>query len=126
MRMSQENGHVNLEFAINKNLIGNPESFSWWTWADAGLRQWSEFDYHDTFDQAAAGVVYQGEPDFPAKAIFKVDNTCADTFGNESPQGDTHFCLSDPSVTYIPPGEPCEDPVLQGTAIVCGPLTPGP
>lgn len=120
-RVGQENSRAYIEFAIDRKIIGTPDSFSWWTWADAGLRQWGQFDYHDTYDRATAGTVYKDNPDFPAKAIARVDNTCADTFNGKSPQVDTHFCLSDPSITYVPPSEPCEDPVLVGASIVCNP-----
>lgn len=119
MRANRKGDHVYLDLAFQPVLIENAGSFYWWAWADDGIRQVNSFDYHDMFDLPTAGEVYQGQPNFPAKAISVVDNTCADAFGVEPPQGDTHFCIGDPSVSYIPPGGGCEDPNIQDTSILC-------
>jgi hypothetical protein len=126
MRVGEKYGHPYLELAFETRLVGDPDSFYWWTWADEGVRQPGSFDYHDAFDLQAAGEVYVRSQYFPAKSIADVDNTCIDSYGTEPPIGDSHFCRGDPAVNYIPPDSGCEDPIIDtvNSSILCPTPTP--
>lgn len=58
--------------------------------ADAGLKDVARLDYVDRFTEAEAGSPVKGNPYYPLKALYGVDNVCREAYGfggnHEEPQ----------------------------------------
>jgi len=88
-----------IQIAVSRELLGNPEQFTWGAWADNGLRDFGMYDYHDNFGLSEAGSPFRDNPDYPINALYNVDNTCRLPYG--APQmGSTipGVCISLPPV----------------------------
>lgn len=79
-----------VEFAFKNSLAGN--TFMWGTWADAGLKDPSKFNYNDRFTFAQAGSPIANDPNYPIKAIYAVDNTCWAAVGFKPTGYEPHIC----------------------------------
>ncbi|NPA26021.1 MAG: hypothetical protein GXO36_00255 [Chloroflexi bacterium] len=62
-------------------LDGHGQRMLWQAWADGGLKQPGQMTYHDRYTRAQAGSPYARDPNFPIRAIARVDNTCRAAFG---------------------------------------------
>ena len=71
----------NVQFAISRALLGNPEEFLWGAWADGGLREPGMFDYNDRMGPSMAGSPMKDSKDYPIKDLFSLDNTCHLPYG---------------------------------------------
>ena len=84
--------------AFHRSLLdGHDDKMLWQAWADGGLRQPAQMTYHDRYTRPEAGSPYRGDPDFPIRAIARVDNTCRAAFGFQ-PTG-LEPCLCEASTT---------------------------
>lgn len=69
-----------IQFAFKKSLVpGN--SFEWDAWADAGIKDPAKFAYNDRMSLADAGSPLRGDPNYPLKGLFAVDDTCYEVYG---------------------------------------------
>jgi hypothetical protein len=62
-----------------KNTItgGEKGKFIWLPWTDAGMLDWSLFEYNDHFTFEQAGYPLKEDvKNYPIKALWGVDNTC--------------------------------------------------
>lgn len=67
-----------VEIAFKNTLTGGPKGkFIWLPWADAGMLDWSMFEFNDHFTFELAGYpVKDDAKNYPLKALWGVDNTC--------------------------------------------------
>ncbi len=113
--------------AFHRSLLdGQDEQMLWLAWADAGLRQPGQMTYHDRYTRPEAGSPYRGDPNFPIRAIARVDNTCRAAFGFE-PSG-LEPCLCETSTTVslcpAPQDAPAEGCVPDGPDTWACPFVP--
>ncbi len=78
-----------IQFAFKKSL--GASKFMLGVLADGGLKDATKMDYNDRFTSAEAGSPVRGNPDYPLKSLFGLDNVCRtgvgfNLTGNE-PQG---------------------------------------
>ncbi|MGD8813309.1 MAG: hypothetical protein PVI78_02405 [Anaerolineales bacterium] len=93
-----------VEIAFSPDVVDGDDGFKWWAWVDEGVSNPSGYDYHDFFAHNVAGDVYTWQPFFPSRALFSVDNTCAEFWGVAPPPGDPSVCESRiPPLTETPP-----------------------
>jgi hypothetical protein len=78
-RQSPQNPNT-LQIAVKKSLI-NQASFLFWGWTDFDLGKATVFDYNDIFTAQQAGSPYPGDPNYPLKELFGMDNTCRVAYG---------------------------------------------
>ena len=69
-----------LQIAVKRSLI-NQNAFLWWAWTDFDLGKPTAFDYNDDFTIQQAGSPYPGDPNYPLKALYGMDNTCRVAYG---------------------------------------------
>ncbi len=89
-----------VEFAFKNSLAG--PSFMWGAWADAGLKDPSKFNYNDRFTLAQAGSPIRGDPNYPIKAIYAMDNTCRAAFGFKPTGYEPLLCPPPEAPTGVP------------------------
>jgi len=68
-----------VQFAFKKSWAGT--KFMYGVIADAGLKSVADMDYVDRFTEEEAGSPVRGEPYYPLKAVYGVDNVCREVFG---------------------------------------------
>ncbi|PWH18338.1 MAG: hypothetical protein DDG60_00670 [Anaerolineae bacterium] len=68
-----------VQFAFKKELVG--AKFMFGVIADAGLQDPTRMDYVDYLTESQAGSPLRGNPYYPLKDLFQVDNTCHGAFG---------------------------------------------
>ena len=68
-----------VQFAFKKSWAGT--KFMYGVIADAGLKSVADLDYVDRFTEEEAGSPVRGEPYYPLKAVYGVDNVCREAFG---------------------------------------------
>jgi hypothetical protein len=73
--------NATVQFAFKRELAEN--RFMFGVLADAGPKNIGDLDYVDRFTKAEAGSPIGGDPDYPLKALFGVDNTCRTAQGFE-------------------------------------------
>jgi hypothetical protein len=93
-----------IQIAFKRSLVGN--AFMWGVWADAGLRDPSQFNYNDRFKETTAGSPEKREKYYPIKAISQVDNTCWAPEGFKPTGYEPHLCPSDEPPPPNPKGGP--------------------
>jgi hypothetical protein len=66
------------EIAFKNTLTGGEKGkFIWLPWSDAGMQDWSLFEFNDHFTFMQAGSPLKEYTDFyPLKALWGIDNTC--------------------------------------------------
>ena len=69
-----------VQIAVSYSMLEGPSEFLWGAWADDGLKDPAQYDYHDRMGPATAGSPILGD-DYPLKAFANVDNTCRLPFG---------------------------------------------
>ena len=74
----------------------------WGVWADAGLKDPGMFNYNDRFTYAQAGSPIAGNPYYPIKAIYAVDNTCRAAYGFNPTGDEPLLCPVNPQPTPTP------------------------
>jgi hypothetical protein len=77
-----------VQFAFKRELAEN--RFMLGVFADAGLKDIQQLDYVDRFTKEQAGSPVGGDPFYPLKALFAIDNVCRSAYGfpgtGEEPQ----------------------------------------
>ncbi len=118
-----------VHIAFHRSLLdGHDATMLWLAWADAGLRQPGQMTYHDAYTRRAAGAPYARDPDFPIRAIARVDNTCRAAFGF-TPTGlepclcrhtsPGHLCVMPEHGPTPPPDGICENDPRKPDIWVC-------
>jgi hypothetical protein len=76
-RLSKSDPTV-VEMAFKNTLVGGEKGkFIWLPWSDAGMLDWSMFDFNDHMTLAQAGFpLKEDAQNYPLKALWGVDNTC--------------------------------------------------
>jgi hypothetical protein len=76
-RLSKSNPAM-VEIAFKNSLIGGEKGkFIWLPWSDAGMLDWSMFEFNDHLTLAQAGYpLKEDAQNYPVKALWGVDNTC--------------------------------------------------
>jgi hypothetical protein len=66
------------QIAFKNTLVGGDKGkFIWLPWADAGMLDWTLFDYNDHFTYKLAGYPMKDDMEnYPIKNLWGVDNTC--------------------------------------------------
>ena len=103
--------------AFHRSLLdGHDAKMLWLAWADAGLRQPGQMTYHDRYTRPEAGSPYRGDPDFPVRALARMDNTCRAAFGFEPTGLEPCLCETSTTVSLCPAPEdaPAEGCVPDG------------
>ena len=90
-----------IQIAFKESFTGS-EGFLWSAWADEGLINPGMFDYNDQISFTDAGSPNDESPDYPLKAVEKVDSTCRSWYGM-TPVGD------EPGLCTIKEEKPPED-----------------
>lgn len=70
-----------VQFAVKRELVGDPDEFLWSAWADNGLKAPGIFDYNDKIKKVDAGSPINTDEDYPLKLVRSVDNTCRKAYG---------------------------------------------
>ena len=67
-----------VEIAFKNSLVGGEKGkFIWLPWSNAGMLDWSMFEFNDHLTLAQAGYPLKEDPqNYPVKALWGVDNTC--------------------------------------------------
>jgi hypothetical protein len=68
-----------VQFAFKKSWVGT--KFMYGVIADGGIRSIADLDYVDRFTEEEAGSPVRGDPNYPLKALYGVDNVCREVFG---------------------------------------------
>lgn len=80
--------YATVQFAFKLGLAEN--RFMLGVIADAGLKDIEQLDYVDRFTKEQAGSPVRGDPFYPLKALFAIDNVCRAVYGfpgtGEEPQ----------------------------------------
>lgn len=99
----QDGVEAQVQFAFKRSWSG--DSFVLGVVADAGLRDVSQFDYNDRFEDSEAGSPVKNDPNYPLGPLVAVDNTCWHPYQIESVIPHRKFCppLIQPAATR-PPG----------------------
>lgn len=76
-RLSKSDPAV-VEMAFKNTLTGGEKGkFIWLPWSDAGMLDWSMFEFNDHMTLAQAGYpLKEDAQNYPLKALWGVDNTC--------------------------------------------------
>jgi hypothetical protein len=71
------------QIAFKNTLAGGEKGkFIWLPWSDAGVLDWSLFEFNDHFTLAQAGYPLKEDAEnYPLKALWGVDNTCREPSG---------------------------------------------
>lgn len=72
-----------VEIAFKNTLTGGEKGkFIWLPWSDAGMKDWSLYEFNDHFTLEQAGYPSKDDPkNYPLKALWGVDNTCREPSG---------------------------------------------
>ncbi len=101
-----------VQFAFKKSWSGSV--FMIGPIADAGLKDPGKMDYNDRFTLAEAGSPIRGNPNYPLKALYAVDNVCRAAFGFHVTGYEPQLCPNlAPEPTKRPhntPGAPTNTP----------------
>lgn len=68
-----------VQFAFKKSFPGT--KFMYGVIADGGIKDVADLDYVDRFTEEEAGSPVRGQPNYPLKALYAVDNVCREVFG---------------------------------------------
>jgi hypothetical protein len=68
-----------VQFAFKKSVAES--KFMYGVIADGGLRSIGDLDYVDRYTEEEAGSPVRGNPNYPLKALYAVDNVCRQVFG---------------------------------------------
>lgn len=79
-----------VQFAFKKSFAGT--KFMYGVLADAGPRSVADLDYVDRFTEEEAGSPVRGQPNYPLKALYGVDNVCREVFGFTGTQQEPQRC----------------------------------
>ena len=108
-----------VQIAYKDSFLGE-DGFLWGAWADEGLMDPGLFDYNDQVTFTVAGSPAEDSPEYPLKAVPRVDSTCRSWYGL-TPTGDepglctiqeekkpsggdqprTGFCIATLSTTHV-------------------------
>ncbi|HEY2980585.1 MAG TPA: hypothetical protein VGJ22_05355 [Anaerolineales bacterium] len=94
-----------IQFAFKRSLAGG--AFMWGAWADAGLKDPSQFNYNDRFKEPDAGSPEKSEAYYPIQAIAQVDDTCWAAVGFKPTGFEPHLC---PPPDITPTHQPKDAP----------------
>lgn len=66
------------QIAFKNTLTGGEKGkFIWLPWTDAGMHDWSVFEFNDHFSYAQAGYPIKDDlENYPLKSLWGIDNTC--------------------------------------------------
>ncbi|TFG49394.1 MAG: hypothetical protein E4H33_02355 [Anaerolineales bacterium] len=112
-------GTSQVQIAYKDSFLGE-DGFLWGAWADEGLMDPGLFDYNDQVTFTVAGSPAEDSPEYPLKAVPRVDSTCRSWYGL-TPTGDepglctiqeekkpsggdqprTGFCIATLSTTHV-------------------------
>ncbi len=72
-----------VQIAFKNTLTGGAKGkFIWLPWSDAGMLDWSLFEFNDHFTFSQAGYpIKEDAQNYPLKALWGVDNTCREPSG---------------------------------------------
>ncbi len=72
-----------VEIAFKNTLTGGEKGkFIWLPWSDAGMKDWSLYEFNDHFTLEQAGYPVKDDlENYPLKALWGVDNTCREPSG---------------------------------------------
>jgi hypothetical protein len=76
-RLSKDDPAI-VQLAFKNTLTGGEKGkFIWLPWSDAGMLDWSLFEFNDHFTFSQAGYpLKEDAQNYPIKALWGVDNTC--------------------------------------------------
>ncbi len=98
-----------VQIAFKRSLFNDSNPFLWGAWAmDPSMFHPEWFDYNDHFTQAEAGSPLVGNPYYPLKALYEVDNTCRWAVGFIPTGNEPGICPV--PVTPTPPPPPPSHP----------------
>ena len=108
----QSKDEPNIVMMAFKNTLtgGEKGKFIWLPWSDAGMKDWSLFDFNDHFTFAEAGYPLKEDAEnYPLKALWGVDNTCRIPSGFTPTGYMAGLCQNyDPAPsTWLPVCPPC-------------------
>jgi hypothetical protein len=73
-----------VEIAFKNNIVGGLKGkFIWRPFSDGAVFSEKAYDFQVNYTLEQAGSPYRGEPDYPLKDVFAVDNTCRAASGYE-------------------------------------------
>jgi hypothetical protein len=71
-----------VEIAFKNSIVGGAKGkFIWRPFTDGAVFSENQYDLQVNYTLEQAGSPYRGEPDYPLKDVFAVDNTCRATSG---------------------------------------------
>lgn len=116
-----------IQFAFKRSLAGS--AFMWGAWADAGLKDPSQFNYNDRFKEPDAGSPETSETYYPIQAIAQVDDTCWAAVGFKPTGFEPHLCPPpDITPTHQPKDAPTPFIILINLCLlypeICAPPVP--
>lgn len=79
-----------VQFAFKRSFAGT--KFMYGVLADGGPRSVADLDYVDRFTEEEAGSPVRGQPNYPLKALYGVDNVCREAFGFTGTQQEPQRC----------------------------------
>ncbi len=82
-----------VQFAVYRNLLGEPTQFLWGAWADNGLKNPRQFDYDDFYTLKQAGSGYAENSNYSLKTVNSNDNTCRQPYGFTTNEKIPNMCL---------------------------------
>jgi hypothetical protein len=82
-----------VEIAFKNSIIGGTKGkFIWQPFTDGAIFSEKSYDLQVNYSLEQAGSPYRGEPDYPLKDVFAVDNTCRAASGYEPTSSATGLC----------------------------------
>jgi hypothetical protein len=103
-----------VEIAFKSSIIGGEKGkFIWRPFTDGAVFSEKQYDLQVNYTLEQAGSPYRGEPDYPLKDVFAVDNTCRVASGYQATGYEPGICpLSIPEAApeRSDPRPPCVNP----------------
>jgi hypothetical protein len=111
MRMKPGTDNV-VEIAFKHSIVGGEKGkFIWRPFTDGAPYSEREYDLQVNYTLEQAGSPYKGEPDYPLKDVFAVDNTCRVASGYQATGYEPGICpLSLPEAPQRSEAKPCVNP----------------
>ena len=82
-----------IQIAISRQLISDPKEFLWGAWADGSPLSLQKLDFNDMVSLKEAGSPIKGDPTYPIKAVFAMDNTCRVAYGFQTTLNIPGMCI---------------------------------
>ncbi|NMB60093.1 MAG: hypothetical protein GYA12_13055 [Chloroflexi bacterium] len=103
-----------IEIAFKHSIVGGVKGkFIWRPFTDGAVFSEKVYDLHVSYTLEQAGSPLRGEPDYPLKEVFAVDNTCRVASGYEPTGHEPGICpVTLPEAPPDPSGSspPCRNP----------------